>query len=142
MFAASLFFLGLAVCLFASLSCFALAKFVKWDSASQSSPEYAAVWNQIKTAVQMYSQNPPEESTTQKALRSWTGTLVICAGLCMIGILLEVDYDRPITTDSVVAGFFPIARVPSGGGHARHHAENPPAAKSTLAMPTVPGVTK
>jgi hypothetical protein len=142
MFAASLFFLGLAVCLFASLTCFTLAKFVKWDRTSQSSPEYAAVWNQIKTAVKMYSQNQPEESTTQKTLRSWTGTLVICAGLCMIGILLEVNYDRPISADSVIAGFVPIARVPGAKQHPGQHAKSQPAKKSTVATPATPAPTK
>jgi SAM-dependent MidA family methyltransferase len=142
MFAALLFLLGFAGCLFAGLVCFSLAKFVKWDSGSRSSPEYTAIWNEFKTAIKMYSQNTPEESPTEKALRSWTGTLVICAGLCMIGILLEVDYGRPITPESIAAGFFPIARVTNAGDHVRHQAHRQPAANSGSATPTVPAPTE
>jgi hypothetical protein len=100
MFYASLFFLGLSVCIFAGLLCFALARSVKRLPSNQPFPSEKAAWNQIKVAIlDLYSRFDNEETVRQKALRSWSGTLVICAGLCLIGILLEVQYNQPITID-------------------------------------------
>ena len=103
MFAATFFFLGLAVCIFAGLSCFALARSAK--QTVQLPPNERAAWNRLKIAImELYSRDESTETPRQKALRSWTGTLVICAGLCMIGIVLEVRYNTMISTRSVVSG--------------------------------------
>jgi hypothetical protein len=104
MFFASLFFLGLSVCIFACLICFALARSVKRAPSNMPFPSEKAAWNQIKIAIaDLYSRFDHEETPKQKSLRSWAGTLIICAGLCMIGILLEVQYNQPITIEYVAS---------------------------------------
>jgi len=103
MFTATFFFLGLAVCIFAGLICFALAKSAK--ASAQLPPNERAAWNRLKIAImELYSRYESTETPRQKALRSWTGTLVICAGLCMIGIVLEVRYNSFISARTVVSG--------------------------------------
>jgi hypothetical protein len=103
MFAATFFFLGLAVCIFAGLICYTLARSAK--QTVQLPPNERAAWNRLKVAImELYSRYESTETPKQKALRSWTGTFAICAGLCMIGIVLEVRYNTMISTRSVVSG--------------------------------------
>ena len=105
MFTATLFFMGLAVCIFAGLVCYATARAIKVTQATQPPAAERATWNQIKAAlIDLYSRYESRENARQKALRSWAGTLTICAGLCMIGILLEVRYNELITPKSIIGG--------------------------------------
>ena len=114
MFYASMFFLGLSVCIFAGLLCFALAKSAKRVPSTQPFPSEKAAWNQIKEAItELYSRFDREETPRQKTLRSWAGTLVICAGLCMIGILLEVQYNQPITLQYIASCYVGEQQVTS-----------------------------
>jgi hypothetical protein len=103
MFVATFFFLGLAVCIFAGLICYALARSAKQNV--QLPPNERAAWNRLKVAIlELYSRYESTETPKQKALRSWAGTLTICAGLCMIGIVLEVRYNAMISTRTIVSG--------------------------------------
>ncbi len=103
MFAATFFFLGLAVCIFAGLICFTLARSAKQNV--QLPPNERAAWNRLKIAImELYSRYESTETPRQKSLRSWTGTLAICAGLCMIGVVLEVRYNTMISARSIVSG--------------------------------------
>lgn len=108
MFTATFFFLGLALCIFAGLVCFALARSLKAAHAAntiQPSPDEKAAWERLKKAlVELHSRYEGVETSKEKTLRSWAGTLLICSGLCMIGILLETRYDHFITIRSVVSG--------------------------------------
>ena len=68
-------------------------------------PNERAAWNRLKIAImELYSRYESTETPKQKALRSWTGTFAICAGLCMIGIVLEVRYNQMVSARSIVAG--------------------------------------
>ena len=112
MFTAALFFMGLAVCIFAGLVCYGTARAIKVTQATQPSTDERATWNQIKAAlIDLYSRYESRETAKQKALRSWAGTLTICAGLCMIGILLEVRYNELITPKSIIGGLVGGQRV-------------------------------
>jgi hypothetical protein len=115
MVTATFFCLGLAVCIFAGLVCYALAKSVKAASASQVnqvSPSEMASWNRLKPAlVELHSRYETKETAKERALRSWAGTLVICAGLCMIGILLEARYNSFITVKNICSGLVGEQRV-------------------------------
>jgi hypothetical protein len=103
MVTATFFFLGLAVCIFASLICYTLARTAK--QTVQLPPNERAAWNRLKIAImELYSRYESTETPKQKALRSWTGTFAICAGLCMIGIVLEVRYNTMISARTVVSG--------------------------------------
>jgi hypothetical protein len=124
MFTATFFFLGLAVCILAGLVCFALSRSLKAANAAaaiQPSPDEKAAWERLKKAlVELHSRYEGVETAKEKMLRSWVGTLVICAGLCMIGILLETRYDDAISVKSVVSGLV---------GGQQHVSELPPAPK-------------
>jgi hypothetical protein len=101
----TLFFAGLSLCVFTGLFCWGAAKAIKVSQTTQPPPDEKATWNQIKAAlIDLYSRYESRESARQKALRSWAGTLTICAGLCMIGILLEVRYNQLISVKSIVGG--------------------------------------
>ena len=108
MFTATFFFLGLALCILAGLVCFAMSRSLKATNAAhaiQPSPDERAAWERLKKAlVELHSRYEGAETAKEKTLRSWVGTLVICAGLCMIGILLESRYDDMISVKSVVSG--------------------------------------
>jgi hypothetical protein len=110
MVTATFFFLGLAICIFAGLICFSMARSMQKAryaaQTNQPAIDEKAVWLQLKAAlVDLYSRYEARESPRQKALRSWAGTLVICAGLCMIGILLEVEYNQFISIDQLLSSF-------------------------------------
>jgi hypothetical protein len=111
MVAATFFFLGLSLCIFAGLVCWTMARSIKRTAkelkqANKPEIDEKAIWLELKTALaDLYSRYEMRESPKEKYLRSWTGTLIICAGLCMIGILLEVEYNSPITVDRIIAGF-------------------------------------
>ncbi len=35
---------------------------------------------------------------------SWSRTLAMCSALCLIGVLLEAEYDKPISVSTILAG--------------------------------------
>ena len=41
----------------------------------------------------------------QKALYSWARTMALCAALCLIGVLLEAEFNQPITVRNILTGF-------------------------------------
>ena len=41
----------------------------------------------------------------QKAMYSWARTLALSAVLCLIGVLLEAEFDQPITLHTILTGF-------------------------------------
>jgi len=135
MFTATIFFMGLALCIFASLICFGTAKTIKVNHAMQPPSFEKATWSQIQAAlVDLYSRYESRESARQKALRSWAGTLTICSGLCMIGILLEVRYNELISVKSVVGGLVggqqvsaPVREISLPRQHS--HLQTPPAVR-------------
>jgi hypothetical protein len=144
MFTATFFFLGLALCIFAGLICFAMARSLRATSVAntiQPSPDEKAAWERLKKAlVELHSRYEGLETPKERLLRSWAGTLVICSGLCMIGILLETRYDSFITVKSVVSGLV-------GGQHvvpqvdqqqAEHKQHKTPTQHKTPAEPKKP----
>lgn len=106
------FSLGLSACIVGGLVCFAMARTMKGTPVSQLSPEDRVAWHQIKIAMMdLYSKYEVKETPTQRSLRSWAGTLVICAGLCLIGVVMEVEFDQRITMENVFAGFLGPQKV-------------------------------
>ena len=41
----------------------------------------------------------------QKAMYSWARTMALCAALCLMGVLLEAEFNQPITLQNILAGF-------------------------------------
>ena len=65
-----------------------------------------ANWREMKKMwMQWYAQCQEKTISRQKAIYSWVRTLALCAALCLVGILLEATFDKPITVDQLLAGF-------------------------------------
>jgi hypothetical protein len=135
---ATFFFLALSVCIFAGLVCYSLANSIKMARVAHMPASEHERWEQIKMAIlDLHSRYESTESPKQKALRSWAGTLVICAGLCMIGILLEVRYNSFISPKTVISGWFQPTEVgpcqwPSTPSHNAAPAKDVPSATKKL----------
>jgi hypothetical protein len=69
-----------------------------WDEKA-TWPEIKALW------MEWYERCQEMEAPKQKALCSWGRTMALCAGLCLVGILLEVQYNQLISIDNILAGF-------------------------------------
>lgn len=126
MFTASFFFLGLAVFVLAASVCLAWAKpvdnYVEMDRAILYAtsvclnPEGRSTAN--GTTAKMYKEPTRDDEETrwfsecqemeiaeQRALYSWVRTLALCAVLCLMGVLLEAEFDQPITLHTILTGF-------------------------------------
>lgn len=65
-------------------------------------------WRAIRTMwMKWYLQCQDAAVRRQKALYSWSRTLALCAVLCLIGVLLEAEYERPISVRELLAGLMP-----------------------------------
>jgi hypothetical protein len=68
--------------------------------------EEKAKWSHTKAMwLQWYTRLQEEAILRQKAIYSWARTLSLCALLCLVGVLLEAEFDQPITIRTVLAGF-------------------------------------
>jgi hypothetical protein len=105
MFTFMFFFLGLAACMCAGLVCLALIRSMRESHSRMISQNDKDAWHQLKNAMMdLYWKYESKETPTQKSLRSWATTLVICSGLCLLGIALEIKYDQTISTDRICDG--------------------------------------
>jgi hypothetical protein len=117
MFAATWYFLGLAGCLFAALLCFTRGKqagrSVQVDLADLRVASLCLVsagskptWHAIRTMwMKWYLQCQQTAIRKQKAMYSWSRTSALCAILCLVGVLLEAEYDKPISASTILSGF-------------------------------------
>ncbi len=69
-----------------------------WDEKTKCS-DTKAMWRR------WYDRCQEKALTTQQSAYSWARTLTLCAALCLIGVLLEAEFDQPITLRTVLAGF-------------------------------------
>lgn len=124
-----LFVLGLAACIVGGLVCISMARSIKMakkDALDVNRPpiDEKALWLQLKGAlIDLYNRYETQETRRQRALRSWAGTLVICAGLCAIGMVLELEYRQAISLDEIFSGMFGPQRVAVPLAHP--HAQQP-----------------
>jgi hypothetical protein len=135
MFTVSCYFLGLAICFFAAIVCFTTGKragkCVEVDldtlhAASVCLPTgrrrnsegaLAALWknisldekiklNDLKSIwMQWFERCRQRAIRRQRAMYSWARTFALSAVLCLIGVLLEAEFDQPITLRTVLTGF-------------------------------------
>ncbi|MEN6452107.1 MAG: hypothetical protein ABFC96_16575 [Thermoguttaceae bacterium] len=131
MFTMTLVCLGVAASILVGLIVYptvALARAARAQLSPQAlTPQYAL---RLGAAV-LCSRSRREETRVQKALRSWSGTMVICAGICMIGVLLETHYNSTISLKSIVSGLVPQRRVSVQACLPRVHRAKPATAKRT-----------
>jgi hypothetical protein len=110
MFTTTLIFLGIAGFIVAVSFCFSTAKPATGDGTATGRQSLTwdekATWPEIRAAwLEWYARCQKMEAPRQKAMCSWGRTLVLCAGLCLGGVLLEVEFDQPISVRSILAGF-------------------------------------
>jgi hypothetical protein len=60
-------------------------------------------WKSLR--MQWYKGCERKASLKRKAMYSWARTMALCAVLCLIGVLLEAEFDQPITLQNILAGF-------------------------------------
>jgi hypothetical protein len=110
MFTATLYFLGMAGCLVAASVCLSIGRLLKVRSSVATEDENPAwygtrTWDEMKaTFIVWYVRCQEREAANRKTILSWARTLLLCAGLCLIGVCLEVQFDQTITSSQIVAG--------------------------------------
>lgn len=76
----------------ASVSVLTSGKKPSWD-------EMRALW------MKWYARCQEKAIAKQKVTYSWARTLALCATLCIVGALLEIEFDQSISLRSIIAGF-------------------------------------
>jgi hypothetical protein len=135
MFTASFYFLGVAIFILAASLCVSWAKRagrcveVDLDAlhaaticlpvGTRAAPEGTATtlykeltwdekakWKDMKAMwTRWYHQCQAKAFLKQKAMYSWARTMALSAMLCLMGVLLEAQFDQPITLGAILAGF-------------------------------------
>lgn len=113
MHAATLCFLGMAGFIVAILALVSMRRSPQRNGGAQrweARPTWNedASWDEIKAAwIKWYAQVPEMGAPRQQSLLSWGRTLALCAGLCLLGILLEVEFGSPISVQNILAEYLP-----------------------------------
>lgn len=75
-----------------------LYKDMMWDKKAR--------WTNLKTMwIRWYSLCQEKAIRKQKSLYSSARTMALCSLLCLMGVLLEAEFDQPITLRTVLTGF-------------------------------------
>ena len=119
MFSATFYFLGLAGFLIAASACLTRGKRANQHINIDLSDLHAAsmglvvagnkpTWNEIRSLwMKWYASCQEKAILKQQATYSWARTLALCAALCLIGVLLEVEFDERISAARVWSNLFP-----------------------------------
>ena len=117
MFSATFYFLGLAGFVVAASACLTIGKRVgqrvevdladlRAASVSLLTAGRKPTWDEIRSLWMMWYARCQEKAIVkQKAIYSWARTLALCAVMCIVGALLEGEFDEPITVSRIWAGF-------------------------------------
>ncbi|MEN6449034.1 MAG: hypothetical protein ABFC96_00955 [Thermoguttaceae bacterium] len=117
MLTATCYFLGLAACLVTALACFARGRKagrnieIKFDDLRVASLCLASAgnrrtWRAIRVKwTNWYLQCQEVALRKREALYSWARTLALCSVLCLIGAMMEAQYDQRISVSTILAGF-------------------------------------
>jgi len=109
MFSATFYFLALAGFIIAAMACLThgkrAAQHVELDLNDLRSASMGLVlagqkptWNEIRSLwMKWYATCQEKAIQKQKAIYSWARTLSLCAVLCLIGALMEAEFDAKIT---------------------------------------------
>lgn len=113
---ATCYFLGLAACLVTALACFARGRQagrnvavnfadLRVASLCLASAGNRRTWRALRIKwMDWYLQCQDIATRKQAALYSWSRTFALCSVLCLIGALLEAEYDKPISISTLLAG--------------------------------------
>ncbi len=70
------------------------------------SREEKARWHNVRMMwLRWYERCQREAMLRQSAMYSWARTLALSAVLCLMGVLLEAEFDQPITLHTILTGF-------------------------------------
>jgi hypothetical protein len=65
-------------------------------------------WQDMKAVwMKWYVQCQEKAIMRRTAMYSWVRTLALCAALCLIGVVLEVEFGQSISLDHVLDGVIP-----------------------------------
>jgi hypothetical protein len=129
MYLATYYFLGLAGFLIAAMACLTRGRRagqhveLNLDDLRAASmglimAGHKPTWNEIRSLwMKWYATCQDNAVLKQKAIYSWARTLSLCAALCLIGVLLETQYDGHISLKQLYHDWFqsqaPAASVES-----------------------------
>jgi hypothetical protein len=116
MFTATFYFLGLAGFLVAASACLSCGRRAGQQIQVDLTDLRAASvnllmagkkpsWDELRGLwMQWYARCQQKAILKQKATYSWARTLSLCAALCIVGVLLEVELDDHISISRIFAG--------------------------------------
>jgi hypothetical protein len=113
MYFAAIVFLALAGLMVLVLICTSLLRRLGrihkgWPTEATAPRNDKVVWDEIKATWTEWDTHCKESKMPRKkALLSWGRTFALCTGLCLIGVLLEVEFDCSVTVDHILAGLIP-----------------------------------
>jgi hypothetical protein len=117
MFSATFYFLGAAAFILAASACLTMGRRmnhnVKVDISDLRAASLSVLtsgqnpsWDQIRSLwIKWYARCQEKAALKQKATYSWARTMALCAILCVIGVLLEGEFDEPISLSMIMSGF-------------------------------------
>lgn len=116
MFSATFYFLGIAGFVMAATVCLTKGRragkcvevnFADLRAASVClfTTGQSPTWQSLRmTWMKWYARCQEKAMLKQKGLYSWSRTLALCAVLCIVGVLLETEYDKPISVSAILSG--------------------------------------
>jgi hypothetical protein len=111
MYAATLCFLGIAGLILVASSCLSMGKQAaatdrRATMSKRPTWDQKAEWPEIKaTWMRWYAQCQAWEAPKQSATLSWGRTMALCAGLCLVGIVLKVKLDEQMSASRIRSDF-------------------------------------
>lgn len=90
------------------------ANMSKVMSATRPRWNHVAQWSELKAGWLHWHERCQEIKALQREpLFSWGRTAVLCAAICLVGIVLQVRSDEPAFVSRIWAGFRPSHSLPS-----------------------------
>jgi hypothetical protein len=117
MFSATFYFLGLAGFIVAASACLTMGRRIgqrievdladlRVASVGLLTAGRKPTWDEIRSLwIVWYARCQEKAIAKQKAIYSWARTLALCAVMCIVGAILEAEFDEPITVSGILAGF-------------------------------------
>jgi hypothetical protein len=138
MLTATFYFLGVAGFLVAACACLTKGRRVsqrlevdltdiKAASVSLLMAGKKPTWDEMRGLwMQWYARCQAKATQKQQAIYSWARTLVLCAVICIVGIVLQVELDEQASLSQALSSF---GRRPTAASHTQSPESKPPAAK-------------
>jgi hypothetical protein len=108
MLTAALYCFGIAAFLVAASVCLSVGRLLKLNHLANLDKNPAwdgkTKWEDMKAAFLVYYVRCQErESENRQRILSWARTLLFCAGLCLIGVCFQVEFNENASIPQIVA---------------------------------------